>query len=205
MENSGTHARIEQNNRSRKRGHALIAAVALAAVVAFGHVPVDVSYAGAQAKAPVKPQEGTLQLFLGKVKFDQQQLFEGGRFPNVVVATDGTVLAFWGRDSLPQVRRSEDGGAKWEPIIQVGQNPEHAGKGLGAAVVDETTGDVVVFMEGAGGDWDAGHCWRSRDHGKTWEHNGATTTIVKPNTPVQIGGTRAIPARGSTHGADSAN
>ena len=37
-----------------------------------------------------------------------RQLFDSERFPNVVVSTDGTVVASWGRDRY-RVRRSEDG------------------------------------------------------------------------------------------------
>ncbi len=47
-----------------------------------------------------------------------QQVFEGERFPNVVVTTDGTVLATWGRTRYV-VRRSEDGGVSWGPEITV--------------------------------------------------------------------------------------
>jgi hypothetical protein len=56
------------------------------------------------------PAEGTLEPFRGEPRFDMQQVFSGNRFPNVVVATDGTVLAFW---NGVKVRRSEDGGKSW--------------------------------------------------------------------------------------------
>jgi hypothetical protein len=50
--------------------------------------------------------EGKLESFLGETKLDIQQVHKGGRFPNVLVAVDGTALVFWGG---VKVRRSEDG------------------------------------------------------------------------------------------------
>jgi len=88
------------------------------------------------------------------------QVFKGGRFPNVVVGVDGTVMAIWGG---VKVRRSEDGGKTWGPEIMVG-------KGFmgGGAIVNEKTGDVLAFVE-------KGHppaaltVYISKDHGKTWK------------------------------------
>lgn len=40
--------------------------------------------------------EDTIDLLLGESRFEMQQLFTGGRMPNVVVATDGMVLVTWG-------------------------------------------------------------------------------------------------------------
>ena len=37
--------------------------------------------------------EAGIDAFLGEAKFEMQKLFDGERFPNVVVATDGTVVA----------------------------------------------------------------------------------------------------------------
>ena len=120
--------------------------------------------AGAQKEAVVTaaklPAEGKLEPFLGDPHMDMQQVFKGGRFPNVVVATDGTVLAFW---SGVKVRRSEDGGKTWGDEIL-------AGKGFmgGGVTVDETTGDILAFVQ-------AHHppapltVYRSKDHGKTWK------------------------------------
>lgn len=203
MTKAGTHAKIDKNSRRSRLRRSLISAVAAGAAIALGLALTNVSRADGPTKEVAKSQEGTLEPFLGKAKFDRQQLFEGGRFPSVVVGLDGTVLAFWGNESLPRVRRGEDGGATWAPTTQVGKNPDRAGKGLGAAVVNETTGDVLIFVEGSGGDWRTGNSWRSRNNGKTWEHNGESTTIVRMNTPVEMGGKESVPGRGSTHGADS--
>lgn len=97
--------------------------------------------------------------------FEKQQLFDDERFPNVVVTTDGTVLASWGRENY-RVRRSEDGGKTWEPEITVA-NPGFQG---GGTIVDENSGDVLLFVE-------AGHpvaplmVYRSKDQGKSWQQD----------------------------------
>ncbi|MCZ7639814.1 MAG: glycoside hydrolase [Verrucomicrobia bacterium] len=57
-----------------------------------------------------RPQETGLEPFLGEPRFTLQPLSANDRFPNVVVAVDGTVLAFW---NGVQVRRSGDGGRTW--------------------------------------------------------------------------------------------
>jgi len=64
------------------------------------------------------PAEGKIEPFLADAKLDMQQVFKGGRFPNVTVAVDGTVLAFW---NGVKVRRSEDAGATWGPEILGGK------------------------------------------------------------------------------------
>jgi sialidase-1 len=109
----------------------------------------------------------------GKAFFEIQELFSDERFPNVVVATDGTVIATWGRENY-RVRRSEDGGRTWGPEITVA-NPGFQG---GGTIVDENTGDILLFVE-------AGHpiapltVYRSRDHGKSW---GGDEVKILPNS-----------------------
>ena len=110
-----------------------------------------------------KPSEGELASFLGAPRFEMAQVFQNERFPNVVVAVDGTVLALWGNQSV-RARRSEDGGKTWGPEIVVA-DPGFQG---GGAIVNEKTGDVFAFVE-------AHHppasltIYRSNDHGKTWQ------------------------------------
>lgn len=67
---------------------------------------------------PAGKFEGKLDPFLGAPKLDIQQVFKGERFPNIVTAIDGAVLAVWGG---VKVRRSEDGGKTWEPEIAIGK------------------------------------------------------------------------------------
>ena len=103
--------------------------------------------------------EGKLDTFLGEPKLEIQQVHKGGRFPNIVVTMDGSLLALWGGVKL---RRSEDGGQTWGPEIMVG-----GGFMGGGAIVNETNGEVLAFVEER-------HppaplkIYRSQDHGKTW-------------------------------------
>lgn len=129
--------------------------------------------AQAQERAPArisprKTLEGPVDPFLGPPRFETQRLFDSGRFPNVVVAADGGVLAFWGG---VQVRRSEDGGKAWGAPVEVG-------KGFmgGGVTVDALGGDILAFVEER-------HPpapllqYRSRDHGRTWV---AETPVIRP-------------------------
>jgi len=98
----------------------------------------------------------------GEEQFEVQQIFSGERFPNVVVAADGTVVATWGRENF-RVRRSEDGGKTWDDEITVAK-PGFQG---GGTTVDETTGDIMVFVE-EGHPVAPLHVYKSQDDGKTW-------------------------------------
>jgi sialidase-1 len=114
--------------------------------------------------------EGPVAPFLGDPAFEMQRVFKGDRFPNVVVALDGTVLAFW---NGVKVRRSEDGGTTWGPEITVG-------KGFmgGGVIVNETNGEVIAFVE-------EHHppapltVYRSEDRGKTW---AAMNVAISPDS-----------------------
>jgi len=81
--------------------------------------------------------------------FEMQDLFKAVRIPNIVVAADGTVLAFARSGRL--LRRSADGGRTWGPAREVGRDA------AGSAIVDRNTGDVMVVSARGG------HLWRSRD------------------------------------------
>jgi sialidase-1 len=108
----------------------------------------------------------------GKEFFEIQALFSSERFPNVVVARDGSIVTTWGRNSH-QVRRSEDGGRTWGPLITVSEHNwwqrDFPGAGLqgGGLTVDENTGDILTFFEDGHPPSDR-FVFRSRDHGKTW-------------------------------------
>jgi sialidase-1 len=109
----------------------------------------------------------------GKDFFNVQQIFSDERFPNVVVATDGKVVATWGRQNF-RVRRSEDGGKTWGPEITVA-NPGFQG---GGTTVDENSGDMLVFVE-EGHPVAPLHVYRSSDQGKTWKEEEVT---ILPNS-----------------------
>jgi sialidase-1 len=115
-----------------------------------------------------KPIEGALKPYLGKPQMEMRQVFQTERFPNVVVTLKGTVLATWGNSSV-RARRSEDGGKTWGDEIVIA-DPGFQGGGV---TVDETTGDILAFVE-------AEHppaaitVYRSRDDGKSWQRQEVT-------------------------------
>ncbi|SHK04810.1 BNR repeat-like domain-containing protein [Tangfeifania diversioriginum] len=109
----------------------------------------------------------------GEEQFEVLQIFDDERFPNVVVATDGTVVATWGRENF-RVRRSEDGGKTWGPETTIA-NPGFQG---GGTIVDENTGDMLVFVE-EGHPVAPLHVFQSKDHGKTWQEE---ETTILPNS-----------------------
>ena len=115
------------------------------------------------AKAPNTaaghPAEGKLDPFLGEPELTTQQVIRGGRFGNVVVALDGSVLAVWNGVKL---KRSEDAGKTWGPEISIGR-----GFMCGGVTVNEGNGEILAFVE-------KNHppapltVYRSRDDGRTW-------------------------------------
>ena len=83
-----------------------------------------------------------LESYLGDPVFDKKRLFSDQRYPNVVVSKKGTVIAVWGNSGVA-IRRSEDGGKSWgEPI-----NVSEKGYNGGGAIVDNDSGDMLLFVE----------------------------------------------------------
>ncbi len=119
-----------------------------------------------------------LEAFLGEPVFEKQRLFDDQRYPNVVVTTRGTVVSVWGNDGVG-VRRSEDGGRTWDGVITVSQKGYHGG----GTIVDENSGDILVFVEDRQPPAPL-TVYRSRDDGKTWQ---AQATVIEKdvngNTP----------------------
>jgi len=93
--------------------------------------------------------------------FKKQTLFVGKehpkdiRLPKMVIATDGTLIAFTGACRI--YRRSEDKGETWSDIQRI--SPDCGGANV---VVDQITGDILVLDQSKRG------FWRSQDHAKTW-------------------------------------
>jgi hypothetical protein len=85
--------------------------------------------------------EGPIDHFLGPPALSQTRLFSSQGFPNVVVTKTGAVLAVWGTSTV-RVRRSTDGGVTWSAATDI-----RAGIHGGGATVDETTGDILAFVE----------------------------------------------------------
>lgn len=119
---------------------------------------------------PAKTHEDSIEAFLDGAKFDTQQLFSNGRFPNIVVAMDGSVIAVFGK---VQFRRSEDGGRTWSDVTQLAK-----GFSISGLTVDEISEDILAFMEDAHPPSPL-HLYRSTDHGKTWKKQEFT---LHPNS-----------------------
>jgi len=117
--------------------------------------------------AAEKPLEGELHAFVGKPQLETVQVFEVGRFPNVAVTVNGTVLATFGAKQV-RVKRSEDGGKTWGDEISIGE-----GIHGGGTTVDDSTGDILAFVEDK-------HpptpltVYRNKDDGKTWNADRVT-------------------------------
>ena len=99
----------------------------------------------------------------GEAFFEVQEVFTGQRFPNIVTAVDGTIVATWGNRQF-LVRRSEDGGNTWGPVITVADPGFHGG----GVTVDEQTGAIWAFVE-EGHPPSPLHVYRSLDHGLSWQ------------------------------------
>ena len=165
IENTKTYANGLFFGSNAARVFAALAAAVFSTSLALAEAPDN----DGGLTAAGHPAEGKLESFLGKPKFDIQQVYKGGRFPNVVVATDGTVLALW---NGVKVRRSEDGGVTWGKEIMVGKG--HMGGGV---TVNEANGDIFAFV-GEHHPPTAEAVYRSRDHGKTWS---AVDVKIKPD------------------------
>ena len=115
--------------------------------------------------------DGELGSFLGAPDLSVQDLFEEERFPNVVVAPDGTVVATWGAKHLV-ARRSEDGGSTWDRQTSAGE-----GIHAGGTTVDETTGEILFWGHPEhppkGGVAAPRTLYVSPDTGRTWQERTA--------------------------------
>ena len=116
--------------------------------------------------------EGPADAFLGEAKLDMQNVFQGERFPNVSVTTNGTVLATWGSSSV-RVRRSEDGGQTWAHATTIAK----PGFQAGGLTVDETSGDVIAFVESQHPPAQVS-VYRSTDQGQSWKQQA---TQISPD------------------------
>ncbi len=136
--------------------------------------------------------------FVGKPFFDLQKAFfdspgpAGHWLPTITVAKDGSVLVFKDqrKKGIIEVFRSEDGGKSWLAAIRVGElvaiegdtfddgryTDSHLGKSiLGNVIVDETTGDIMVFTTSMK---PAEILYRSSDNGKSWKRE---KIVIKPD------------------------
>lgn len=108
-----------------------------------------------------------------------EDLFEDERIPKIVVAADGTVLAF--ADGCRLLRHSDDRGETWSQPETV--NPE----GRGNAIVDDTTGDVLIVCP------PRSSLLRSSDAGRSWTEEAI---VIQPNA-IGHGSPDGVPADGA--------
>ncbi len=117
--------------------------------------------------------EDKIDSFLGNPTLEMQQIFQGERFPNIVAAVDGSIVATWGTTSV-RARRSMDGGKTWGDEILISK-PGFQGGGL---TVDESSGDLLSFVESQHPPADLS-VFRSKDHGESWHLE--SKTIINPD------------------------
>jgi sialidase-1 len=99
-----------------------------------------------------------LDSFPGGQFFITSQLWEGRGGTSIVVAQDGTVIAFHGRNDMFRV--SDDGGITWHDEKSMQGDVRN-----GNAIIDEITGDILFLNPGEKG---LGRIMRSSDNGKSW-------------------------------------
>ena len=129
-----------------------------------------------------------------KPKFDIWD--EDNAYGVLDVAMDGTVLMFSlqgephpdkRKGSRIFIKRSEDGGSTWSENKLVGKridldwkalgigpydgsgwgkDKHHARATLGTSIIDESTGEIMLFMTAL---YPAPYMYKSMDHGKTWK------------------------------------
>lgn len=174
---------------------ATIASLAVPSSLAFADPrPADAWVTDAWVTAAGHPAEDKIDSFLGEPKLEMQQVFRDERFPNVVVAVDGTVLATFGNSSV-RARRSEDGGKTWGDPITIAK----PGFQSGGLTVDEKSGGILAFVE-------AHHppaaltVYRSADHGKSWKKQEiAVGKDSRGNVPSMHMNEHGITLRRGTH------
>jgi len=118
----------------------------------------------------LQEQESIIDPFLKPAIMETQPVYAKDRFPNIIVAMDGTVIAAW---NGVQVRRSEDGGKSWGAPILIAE-----GFMGGGFTVDEISGDILAFVEDTHPPAPL-HIYRSSDHGLTWK---LQPTEIYPNS-----------------------
>ncbi|MEC7564466.1 MAG: sialidase family protein [Planctomycetota bacterium] len=117
--------------------------------------------------------EGPLTPHLRKPQLEMNTVFQGERFPNIVVTLKGTLIVTWGTQSV-QARRSEDGGKTWQAPMTI----RKPGFQCGGLTVDESSGDILAFVEDHHPPAPL-HVFRSQDDGKTWTEQ---KTTIKPDS-----------------------
>ncbi|MBE0679179.1 MAG: exo-alpha-sialidase [Bacteroidales bacterium] len=120
-------------------------------------IPLSAIFAENDHKRP-------LESFLGDQYFISRQLWTGRGGTSILVAHDGSVIAFHGRNDI--VRISDDGGNTWYEDKPMGGDVRN-----GNVIIDEITGDLLFLNPGEKGN---GRSMRSRDNGGSWVREDIT-------------------------------
>ncbi|MEM0967857.1 MAG: sialidase family protein [Verrucomicrobiota bacterium] len=152
-------------------------------------LPIGFSAAAVLGSLAWADQEAAVESFLEETSFDVQPLFHDERFPNVAVTLKGTVVASFGSNHL-RVMRSEDGGMTWGAEISLA-NPGFQGGGM---TVDETSGDLLAFVEEEHPPSPLS-VYRSSDDGRTWNADEVTISPDENGLPSMHMNERGITLR----------
>ena len=125
------------------------------------------------ATATGLPAEGKIEAHLGKPTMELAQVFQRERFPNIVVALDGTVVATFGTSSV-KARLSSDAGKTWGEEIMISK----PGFQCGGLTVDEGTGAIFAFVEERHPPAPI-HVYKRLDQGKSWKK---AEVVIKPDS-----------------------
>ena len=198
---SMTHASIRKSNTVRTWLSCILVCGAVSGLVLAAPANTATAWKGGSIKlaggAEISRITGNAEPFL-------ELWDEGGFHGTLDVAMDGTVLIFMvlggeEGDGI-YVKRSEDGGATWSDRQFIGKHVEldwkalgigpYDGKGwgrdrgfrhasLGTSVVDENTGEIMLFMTAL---HPAPYMYKSRDNGKTWKLEKVELKKVHPTS-----------------------
>lgn len=104
----------------------------------------------------------SLQVYADDIS--SNKIFDGGRFPSLIMTDKGTILSFWGEDELV-VRRSLDKGKTFGPIIKISK-----GINSGGALFEKKSGTIIAFSQTSYPPSES-FVHKSLDDGLTWQHS----------------------------------
>jgi len=130
----------------------------------WNFVIVLVLVSGVLLPSPGFAKEQEIKTGNEKPFFKMQDLYGSIRIPKIVVAPDGSILAFNACANI--YRRSEDKGETWSEVKKLASG--------GNVIVDKNVGHVLVL------DPHSCEMLRSKDSGKTWEKEKIEKVLPNP-------------------------